>query len=74
MKTFTLSETREPGTYKPCRTGSGRKTAFIVCPDCERRIHLNPHVVSDDGAVTPSVVCGGPCAFHEFVRLEGWTA
>lgn len=23
--------------------------------------------------VNPSVVCGDPCDFHEFITLEGWS-
>ena len=35
------------------------------------------HDIAADGAVSPSAVCPGdrmPCDFHEFIRLEGWSA
>lgn len=38
-------------------------------------VTLKNHRVDRDGLVSPSVVCREPlCGFHEFVRLEGWTA
>lgn len=36
---------------------------------------LNAHSIAEDGTVSPSVVCTtNLCGFHEFVKLEGWTA
>jgi hypothetical protein len=34
---------------------------------------LIDHDIAKDGTVTPSVVCpNGNCAFHDYVRLDGW--
>jgi hypothetical protein len=68
---FTFSETREAGTYKPC-IHEGRRTAIVICPLCQSKLVLNPHLVGADGEVSPSVVCRPPCAFHEFIILVGW--
>jgi hypothetical protein len=51
--------------------------AFIRCPSCNKvsLLRSSVHAVADDGTVTPSYVCPyPPCAFHEWVRLEGWPA
>ena len=32
----------------------------------------NVHTVSEDGKVSPSLVCTQNCTFHEFVRLTDW--
>jgi hypothetical protein len=38
-------------------------------------VSLRTHSIAPDGTVRPSVVCMAPgCAFHDFVRLEGWSA
>jgi len=72
MEHFKYSETREKGTYKPCFNQDGRKSAFIVCPDCGTRLHMNPHIVAANGTVSPSVVCHGDgCNFHDYVVLDG---
>jgi hypothetical protein len=70
MKHFDFSENREKGTYKPCRLEEGRLTANIICPDCGTMLCLNPHQVSADGTVNPSVVCD--CGFHEYIVLCGF--
>jgi hypothetical protein len=37
------------------------------------RPRRNHHVISDDGSVSPSVVCPHEgCDFHEFIKLEDW--
>ncbi len=43
----------------------------ISCPGCgvEGRID---HTVSEDGTVSPSLVCPFDCGFHEFVKLTDW--
>lgn len=44
---------------------------------CERghAVSLRAHRISSDGTVHPSVVCLVPgCDFHDFVKLEGWSA
>lgn len=38
-------------------------------------VSLRGHAIAADGVVSPSVVClVQGCDFHDFVRLEGWTA
>lgn len=38
-------------------------------------VSLRGHSISADGSVSPSVVCLVPgCDFHDFVRLDGWSA
>lgn len=65
----------EPLAWKPVRDG-GRLTATVVCAQGHSGL-IDEHTIADDGTVMPSVVCTGPdgkggCAWHEFVRLEGW--
>lgn len=33
---------------------------------------IETHIISDDGKVSPSVVCPYECGFHDFVNLIGW--
>ena len=52
-------------------------TRFKAQMTCARGhgIALRDHSVEADGRVFPSVVCNAPgCDFHEYVRLEGWSA
>lgn len=50
---------------------SGDK-AIVWCPKCDLRAGLD-HDISDDGTVTPSLVCPHDgCDFHEWVQLAGW--
>lgn len=36
-------------------------------------LSIYKHTISQDGTVTPSVVCPvDGCGFHEVVRLDGW--
>ena len=66
----------EPGHYlksldpRPDRCG----WCIVMCPTCHRLLTLGKnHRVAADGSVSPSLVCPHtPCAFHAFVRLEGW--
>ncbi len=45
----------------------------IKCPKCGR-IGMLDHDVADDGTVSPSLDCPSEgCAFHEHVKLRGWT-
>jgi hypothetical protein len=51
----------------------GRVTAALRCPSCGRVFCLAEHRIATDGRVSPSVVCPyPPCAFHVFMKLEGW--
>lgn len=53
----------------------GETRPVIECPSCGL-LNLGdsaPHGVRPDGTVHASVVCAHPpCAFHAYVRLEGW--
>ena len=39
------------------------------CPQCGQAHVLTLHKVCDDGAVSPSVICG-KCGFHDYISLE----
>jgi hypothetical protein len=62
-----------PSTWKGLQTPTGRKASF-TCP----KGHLGSladHDIADDGRVSPSVVCPyDGCDFHDFIKLEGWSA
>lgn len=64
-----------PLTWSECHpTTVKRFKAEIIC-SYGHAVTLRNHRVDRDGFVSPSVVCREPlCRFHEFVRLEGWTA
>lgn len=62
----------ERGSWFPVTKSSGRRSAIIVCPGCGRAQSLD-HEIAVDGTVTPSLQCAfDSCAFHEWVRLDGW--
>lgn len=47
---------------------------YVRCPNGHGPFGLD-HDVAKDGKVTPSLVCPiDGCGFHEFGRLEGWSA
>lgn len=74
MKIFQQSNDYLPGTWKGLKTRQGRKASF-VCPECGQLGALVDHDIGDDGTVTPSVVCPHlGCAFHEFIKLDGWNS
>lgn len=51
----------------------GQPRATMVCANGHYGA-LVDHTISQDGTVTPSVVCPVTgCGFHEYVRLDGWT-
>lgn len=51
----------------------GKKTANASCPKCGRIASLSQHSISQDGKVTPSLVCPfDDCDFHDYVKLVGW--
>lgn len=61
-----------------------RRIAIVCCPKCGQDISLAQHSVSEDGALSPSVVCPREvglqdptiamcaCGFHEHLKLLGW--
>ena len=61
----------KPGTYKKVRV-AGKWSARFRCPKCEVIAGLHDHEIRQDGTVSPSVLCNGPCDFHDHLRLEGW--
>lgn len=67
------SDWPQAGEWKGLRLGGGRRSASVGCPECGQLAHLDDHIISKDGTVTPSLVCPYEgCSFHAFVRLEGW--
>jgi hypothetical protein len=64
-----------PLHWKPCHPST--RARFKADLTCARghAVSLKNHEVLSDGRVIPSVVCLAPgCDFHEYIRLEGWTA
>lgn len=49
------------------------RSAHVCCPGCGQTMSLRNHHIASDGTVTPSVVCGLDCGFHDMVKLVGWT-
>lgn len=50
--------------------------ATMVCPDCGKEFSIGTqvHAVNEFGVVSPSMICPfAPCAFHDFIRLRGWS-
>lgn len=72
----------QPGTWRPWVYGTGRQAgAVVTCPICLRTMSVgggrfgSAHTIAADGTVSPSLVCPyPPCAWHVFVRLDGWPA
>lgn len=57
-----------PGTWKEAGT-----SASFTCPNCGQLAVLTDHDISDNGEVSPSVVCPhDECTFHDRVTLVGW--
>lgn len=68
----------EAGVYKVA-VANGNRTAVCSCPKCGKTFHLAEHHITDEGAVSPSVVCPRvecpnfmACGFHDIVSLAGW--
>ena len=75
MKVIPRGEWDVRGTWKGVRKESGERSAILTCPDCGLVASLTDHGIAPDGVVTPSVICPQDgCAFHEWIRLDGWTA
>lgn len=74
----------QPGLWYPRLTpATGKNSASFSCPGCGDRFDLDKWLISDDGAVTPSVDHSMPikrtdgsiipsCTFHEWIMLAGW--
>src|SRR5262249_6933838 len=80
---------RKPATWIPMngavKTGEYgyRPSAFFFCPDCGMAVGLWNHRISENGEVSPSVVCPSTknrngvadyCRFHDFLVLKDWKA
>lgn len=64
-----------PMTWKQChpRTRATFK-AELTCSN-GHSISLRGHSIHANGMVSPSVVCRAPgCDFHDYVRLDAWSA
>jgi hypothetical protein len=61
--------------WKACNPSTIRRfKAEMTCSQGHSLV-LKGHSVGADGQVAPSVVCRADgCTFHDFVRLEGWSA
>lgn len=46
----------------------------ICCPICCTLTSLNDalHRITNDGGVTPSIICPNGCGFHTYVKLSKW--
>lgn len=48
--------------------------AIVWCPDCNLRIGIRGHEISETGELSPSLVCPHEgCNFHEYVQLRNYT-
>lgn len=50
---------------------NGPSSAMIVCPNCHIMGTISDHNISEDGTVTPSVICP-ECDFHDMIKLLEW--
>ncbi len=53
----------------------GAILASFHCPGCHREgaIGSLTHQISDDGRISPSIICAhGDCEWEGFVKLTGW--
>lgn len=51
----------------------GKKTIKFKCPKCNIEQEID-HLVSELGVLSPSVMCGAECGFHDQVFLEDFDA
>jgi hypothetical protein len=64
-----------PLHWKDCHPSTRRRFKAELTCSRGHAISLKAHGICSDGSVQPSIVCLHPrCDFHEFVRLDGWTA
>ena len=69
------SDRPPPLHWTPCHPSTiNRFKATMTCPT-GHVITLRSHRINSNGLVMPSVVCAVKgCAFHAYVRLQGWTS
>lgn len=60
------------GVWKPANI-DGKRTARLSCPACGKIASLDDHALDANGSVSPSVVCGEDCGFHEYIILESFS-
>ena len=59
-------------TWNLYTSPNGKRTAITRCSNGHIGSLLN-HTISNDGSVTPSVVCQHEgCNYHEYIKLDGW--
>jgi hypothetical protein len=61
----------EKGTYRLWPRGNVLNV-IIACPGCGATQGLS-HEIGTRGTISPSLVCGYNCGFHDYGRLEDWT-
>lgn len=75
MKEFTRSPTEEGNrnTWSPVLGLDGIIHPNIIDSTGDY-FGLESHTISEDGTVSPSVVCpyDNGCTFHEYIKLVGW--
>jgi len=56
------------------------RVAIMCCPACGQDVSLSHHTITEDGTISPSVVCPTigydgsvkcPCGFHDMIKLMG---
>ena len=60
-----------PNSWRPI-IGIDEKTYPIIIDSNGHRSGIKTHRISEDGIVTPFVVCDQGCGFHEYIKLVGW--
>jgi hypothetical protein len=49
-----------------------KDTIAFPCGGCDRLMCLPNHTISDEGRISPSVVCPHGCGWHVFLLLKDW--
>lgn len=62
---------QEKGTWRLWPRGN-YLNVIITCPGCGASQGLG-HEIGTRGTISPSLVCGYNCGFHDYGRLEDWT-
>jgi len=61
-----------PNEWLPVKRPGSTDTATVTCGKGHNGL-IDEHEISDDGTVTPSVVCTEDgCGWHENIALVGW--
>lgn len=70
---------RGKGQWWPTRDSDGNQSATYYCQQCGKPCGLQWHSISENGEVSPSVICPRAsevecqsCKFHDHLRLDGW--